>query len=105
MLGSDAVSKQEVDEKTGDAAAKQAAENAARANVDRLSATQGFQRIVAPFEGVVTSRSTNVGALISAGGGSGPERFSGADTRKLRVYVQIPHRYIASLKIGPNTTL
>ncbi|NGY04143.1 efflux RND transporter periplasmic adaptor subunit [Solimonas terrae] len=105
MLGSDAVSKQEVDEKVGDAAAKQAAEAAARANVDRLAATQGFQRIVAPFDGVVTSRSTDVGALISAGGGSGPELFTVADTHKLRVYVQVPQSYIASIRIGQTATM
>lgn len=105
MLGSDAVSKQEVDEKVGAAAAKQAAETAARANVDRLAATQGFQRIVAPFDGVVTSRSTDVGALISAGGGSGPELFTVADTHKLRVYVQVPQTYIANIKVGQTATM
>jgi RND family efflux transporter MFP subunit len=105
MLGSDAVSKQEVDEKLGDYAAKQAAESAARANVERLSATQGFQRIVAPFDGVVTSRSTDVGALISAGGGSGPELFTVADTHKLRVYVQVPQRYVPAIRAGQTATM
>lgn len=105
MLGTDAVSKQEVDEKLGDYAAKQAAENAARANVERLSATQGFQRIVAPFDGVVTSRSTDVGALISAGGGSGPELFTVADTHKLRVYVQVPQRYVPAIRAGQTATM
>ncbi len=105
MLGTDAVSTQEVDEKTGDYAAKQAAVKAARANVERLAATQGFQRIIAPFDGVVTSRSTDVGALISAGGGSGPQLFTVADTQKLRVYVQVPQSFMPSIAVGQSAKL
>ena len=67
MLAKDAVSKQETDEKVGDLAAKSAVSNAARANVDRLQFTQGFTRLIAPFGGTVTSRSTDIGALVSAG--------------------------------------
>lgn len=105
MLGTDAVSQQEVDEKTGDYAAKQAAVNAARANVERLAATQGFQRVVAPFDGIVTARSTDVGALINAGGGSGPELFTVADTHRLRVYVQVPQTYVPLIRIGQSAKL
>ncbi|WP_267879240.1 efflux RND transporter periplasmic adaptor subunit [Methylobacillus glycogenes] len=65
MLGSDSVSRQEVDERTGDYAAKQAILQAAQANLDRIQANKGFTKLVAPFDGVVTARSTDVGALIN----------------------------------------
>jgi RND family efflux transporter MFP subunit len=90
MLKSDSVSQQAVDEKTGDLAAKQAIANAAAANVERLQALEGFKRIVAPFDGVVTSRDTDVGALIDAGGGRGPQLFTVSDIHQLRVYVRVP---------------
>ncbi|WP_028080446.1 efflux RND transporter periplasmic adaptor subunit [Solimonas soli] len=99
MLGSDAVSQQEVDEKTGDAAAKQAAAASARANLERLVATQGFKRVLAPFDGVITARNTDVGALIGTSG-SGTPLFTIADTRTLRVYVQVPQVYMPSIQIG-----
>ncbi|TBR15376.1 MAG: efflux RND transporter periplasmic adaptor subunit [Rugosibacter sp.] len=100
MLGSDAVSRQEVDEKTGDLANKQAMVKAAQANVDRFQAMKGFTRIVAPFDGRVTARSTDVGALINAGSGVGPELFVVSDTRKLRVYVNVPQNYAPGIKPG-----
>jgi RND family efflux transporter MFP subunit len=106
MLGTDAVSTQEVDEKAGDYAAKKAAVIAARAAVDTLAATQGFRRIVAPFDGVVTSRSTDIGALISAGtSNNGPALFTVANTRKLRVYVQVPQSYMPTIKLGGEAEL
>ena len=76
MLSSDSVAKQEVDEKTGDYTAKRALANAAKANVDRIEATKGYARIVAPFDGVVTARNTDVGALINEGStGNGQPLF------------------------------
>ena len=105
MLGSDSVSRQEVDEKTGDFTAKQAIAKAARANVDRIEALKGFTRIVAPFDGMVTARETDVGALINAGSGSGPELFVVSDVRKLRVYVRVPQNYAPSIKPGQVATL
>ncbi|WP_028008343.1 efflux RND transporter periplasmic adaptor subunit [Solimonas flava] len=103
MLGTDAVSKQEVDEKTGDAAVKEAAARSARANLERLVATQGFKRVVAPFDGVVTARNTDLGALITAGAGS--PLFVVADTRRLRLYAQVPQVYVPSIQIGQAATL
>ncbi|HEX7814849.1 efflux RND transporter periplasmic adaptor subunit [Dyella sp.] len=101
MLGSDSVSKQEVDEKTGDLTAKTALANAAKANLDRLQATKAFARIVAPFDGVVTARNTDVGQLINVGGGApGQELFTVSDVRKLRVYVQVPQNYVPAIKQG-----
>jgi len=105
MLGSDSVAQQDVDAKTGDYAAKVALMNAAQANVDRLLATKAFARIVAPFDGVVTARDTDVGALINAGGGSAPELFVVSDTRKLRVYVQVPQSYGPSVRPGSTAVL
>jgi RND family efflux transporter MFP subunit len=105
MLGTNAVSKQEVDEKTGDLAAKQALVKAARANVDRLRATEGFKRIVAPFDGVVTARQTDVGQLIQAGGGTGPELFEMSDVRTLRVYVSVPQNYVPRVPPGTQARL
>lgn len=105
MLGTEAVSAQEVDEKIGDHNAKEAARKAARANVDRLIAMQGFQRVSAPFDGIVTSRSTDIGALIDAGGGTGPELFTIADIRKLRVYVQVPQNYVPQIRVGQTASL
>lgn len=105
MLGSDSVSRQEVDEKTGDLTAKQAMVKAARANVDRIEAMKGFTRIVAPFDGVVTARETDVGALINAGSGSGPELFVVSDVRQLRVYIQVPQNYAPSIRPGTTAEL
>ncbi|HEX7466667.1 MAG TPA: efflux RND transporter periplasmic adaptor subunit [Usitatibacter sp.] len=105
MLGSDSVSRQEADEKTGDAATKEALVNAAQANVDRVQALKGYTRIVAPFDGIVTSRNTDVGALINAGSGTGPELFSVSDVRKLRVYVSVPQSYASIVKVGAKAKL
>ncbi|NKF24168.1 efflux RND transporter periplasmic adaptor subunit [Solimonas marina] len=104
MLGTDAVSKQEVDEKVGDYAAKKAAAQAAQAAVDALAATQGFKRIAAPFDGIVTSRNTDVGQLISSNG-SGTPLFTVSDTHKLRVYVQVPQSYVPDIKVGSEAQL
>ena len=105
MLGSDSVSKQEVDEKTGDFTAKQAMVKAAQANVDRIVAMKGFTRIVAPFDGTVTARETDVGQLINAGAGGGQELFVVSDTKKLRVYVSVPQNYVPSVPPGTKATL
>jgi RND family efflux transporter MFP subunit len=100
MLGSDSVSRQEAEEKAGDFATKQSMVNAAQANVDRFVAMKSFTRIVAPFNGVVTARSTDVGALINAGGGAGQELFVVSDTKTLRVYVSVPQNYVSLIKRG-----
>ena len=105
MLGSDSVAQQDVDQRTADYAAKLAQMKSAQANVDRLVAAKAFARIVAPFEGVVTARDTDVGALINAGGGTGPELFVVSDVHKLRVYVQVPQRYGPSIRPGSQAVL
>jgi len=100
LLDSGAVSPQEVDEKKGDHEAKQAMTKAAQANVDRLLATRDFARILAPFDGTVTARNTDTGALITEGSNNGPALFEISDTRKLRLYVNVPQNYVGSIKPG-----
>jgi len=95
-----AVSQQETDQREGDLAARQAMENEARANVSRLQTLTDFKRIVAPFDGVVTSRSTDVGALIVAGDARATPLFSVADNTRLRLYVSVPQNYAAAIKSG-----
>jgi RND family efflux transporter MFP subunit len=105
MLGSDSVSKQEVDEKAGDLAAKNAQVKAAQANVERFVAQKNFTRILAPFDGIVTARNTDVGALINVGAGNGQELFVVSDVKKLRVYVSVPQTYVPSVPAGTQASL
>ncbi|MGN6519117.1 MAG: efflux RND transporter periplasmic adaptor subunit [Dokdonella sp.] len=105
ILQSNAVSKQDVDEKTGDLAAKRALVASAKANVDRYIALKGFTRIVAPFDGIVTARNTDVGALVNAGSAAGQELFVVSDTRKLRVYVNVPQNFVPDVPPGTRATL
>jgi RND family efflux transporter MFP subunit len=107
LLQKDAVSKQEADEKSGDFAAKRAVTNAAAANVSRLVALQGFSRIIAPFAGVVTSRSTQIGQLVSAGAGTGAAQplLTVSDVSKMRFNVRVPQVYSAELKPGLHAQL
>jgi RND family efflux transporter MFP subunit len=107
LAGDDAVSKQDADEKSGDLAAKTAAVKAAQANVQRLQAMEGFKRITAPFDGVVTERNANIGALVNAGAGSNPGSalFKVSDVHLLRVYVQVPQVYSAEVKDGMKASL
>lgn len=100
LLKSEAVSKQDADQKAGDAAAKNAAAESAAANVARLRELESFKRVVAPFDGVVTVRNTDVGALITAGTSAGNELFHVADIRKLRIYADAPEAYAAEIKAG-----
>ena len=105
LLATGAVSKQDVDEKNGDLAAKQAIVKASQADVERLQALKGFTRIVAPFDGVVTARNTDVGALINVGSSAGQELFVVSDTKKLRVYVSVPQTYVPSIPPGTKATI
>jgi len=108
VLKSGAVAKQDVDEKLGDLRAKQAMVKAAQANVERLVAMKNFTHLVAPFDGVVTARNTDVGALINSGGTSnvaGQELFVVSDTHKLRVYVNVPQNYVPSVPAGTKATI
>jgi RND family efflux transporter MFP subunit len=106
LLKTNSVSKQETDQATGDAAAKKAAVDAAMANVRRLQQLQSFEKVYAPFDGIVTVRNTDVGALIEAGSGSAPrELFHVAAINRLRVYVPVPEVYAGDIKNGGKATL
>lgn len=105
LVSSNFVSQQEIDERTADLANKRAAVNSGQANVDRLEALAGYKRIVAPFDGIVTARNTDVGALINAGASTGPAMFVVSDIKKLRVYVNVPQNYVPSIRIGAKATV
>jgi RND family efflux transporter MFP subunit len=100
LLSTESVSKQDAEEKSGDAAAKKAAADSAAANVARLRDLESFKRVVAPFSGVITARNTDIGALINAGQSTGTELFRIADTRRLRIYVGVPESFAAVTKPG-----
>ncbi len=100
LLTQDAVSKQETDEKQGDLAAKSALANSALANVKRLRAMQGFERVLAPFDGVVTSRGAQIGALVVTGNLNAQPLFTVADVHRMRIYVHVPQTYSAMLHNG-----
>ena len=100
LIASNFVSMQEIDERTADLSNKNASVNSSQANVERLEALAGYKKITVPFDGIVTARNTDVGALINAGGGSGPPMFIISDIKKLRVYVNVPQTYVPMVKIG-----
>ena len=100
LLANQAVSQQDADTRAGQAAASGAQAASAQANVARLEELESFKRIVAPFDGVVTARNTDIGALIAAGQTSGIALFRVADTQKLRVYVDVPEPYAPKTQPG-----
>jgi RND family efflux transporter MFP subunit len=100
------VSRQETDEKLGDLNAKKAMVDSNAANVRRLQDLQGFQRIYAPFDGVIISRNTDIGALIDAGAaGQARELFRLAAIDKLRVFVSVPQMYSQAARPGTPTVV
>ena len=105
LVKKDAVSQQDADEKASDAQSKHAAVLAAQANVQRLMALEDFKRIVAPFDGIVTARETDVGALINAGSGLGPELFKVADVHEMRIYVRVPQAMSGDIDPGQTAEL
>jgi RND family efflux transporter MFP subunit len=105
LLTTQSVSQQDADSRAGDAAAKQAAQKSAGANVARLEELESFKRVLAPFDGVVTQRNTDIGALINAGQSPGAALFRVADTHRLRIYVYVPQPFAASVRPGLTATL
>ncbi|MFM0201764.1 efflux RND transporter periplasmic adaptor subunit [Paraburkholderia fungorum] len=110
LAGTEAVAQEEVDVKVADAAAKQAQVLAAQHDLARYHALEGFKNIVAPFDGVVTSRDTDVGNYVNAAGGdvssrgTADELFSVADIHKMRLFVSVPQDYADMLKQGLEAT-
>jgi RND family efflux transporter MFP subunit len=95
-----AISQQDLDQRAADSSNKQGQVRAAQANLDRLRVLEQYKRIVAPFDGLVTARTTDVGALINAGSGGGPPMFVVSETSLLRVYVNVPQNYVPSIPVG-----
>jgi RND family efflux transporter MFP subunit len=101
LLKTDGVAKQEVDNALGDLAAKRAIVQSAEANVRRLEELKSFQRVFAPFSGVITQRNIDTGTLINAGnGGTSQQLFYLAQTDPLRVYVNVQEAYAPSIHRG-----
>lgn len=107
LLKTDSVAKQEADNALGAYRANQAVVRANEANVHQLQELQSFQKIYAPFDGVITARNTDVGALINAGssGGLSSALFAIAQSDKLRVYVNVPQIYSQSVHPGQQAEL
>ncbi|PYT51390.1 MAG: efflux transporter periplasmic adaptor subunit [Acidobacteria bacterium] len=101
LIKTDGVSKQEVDNATGDFEAKKATVQSSEANVRRLEELESFKHIYAPFSGVITRRNVDTGTLINAGnGGASQQLFFLAQTDPLRVYVSVPETYAPSIHAG-----
>ena len=105
LAGTDAVAKQDVDQRTFTYNADVAQVQSAQANVDRLVAEAGFKRLVAPFDGVVTARDTDIGALINVGATGGADLFVLSETAKLRVYVNVPQNFVPAVTPGTAVTI
>ncbi|MES2308634.1 MAG: efflux RND transporter periplasmic adaptor subunit [Verrucomicrobiota bacterium] len=99
LLKEHAVSQQETDEKVNAATVREADMNAAKADVDRLTALQGYKQILAPFDGVITARNLEVGSLVNADAG-GKELYRLQQIDKLRVFVDVPQTYMRSITQG-----
>jgi RND family efflux transporter MFP subunit len=105
LAGTDAVAKQDIDQRTFTLNANVAQVKAAQANVDRLAAMEGFKRLIAPFDGIVTARETDIGALINVGAAGGAQLFVVSETGKLRVYLNVPQNYVPSVPPGTKATI
>jgi RND family efflux transporter MFP subunit len=106
LLKTNSVSKQETDQAVQDLSARQASVDSTTANVHRLEQLQSFEKVYAPFAGVITSRNTDIGALINAGDGGVPqELFHMAAVNTLRVYVAVPEVDSRAAQTGAKATL
>lgn len=100
LISSGAVSKRDLDQRAADSESRQGLVKSAQANLDRLRVLEKYKRITAPFDGLVTARATDVGALINAGAGGGPALFVISDVTKLRGYINVPQNYVPNIQIG-----
>ncbi|MGE3064780.1 MAG: efflux RND transporter periplasmic adaptor subunit [Hyphomicrobiaceae bacterium] len=105
LMPKGAISKQDLDQRTADANNKQSIVKAMQADLDRMLVLEGYKRIVAPFDGLVTARTTDIGALISAGASGGAALFVVSDVSRLRVYVNVPQNFVPSVRIGAKASL
>jgi RND family efflux transporter MFP subunit len=105
LIASNAVSQQDVDQRAADLASKDAAVHAGEANVERLQVLAGYKKVAAPFDGLVTERNTDVGALISAGSSAGLAMFVVSDVHKLRVMINVPQNYAPQIPLGSRASV
>jgi RND family efflux transporter MFP subunit len=107
LMSTESVSQQDVDNATGNFDMKKTAVDSAKSNVKRLEQLQSFEKIYAPFDGVITARNTDIGALIDSGsaGGTSHELFHIAAVNRLRVYVNVPEVYGPAIKAGLRANL
>src|ERR1700675_393 len=105
LASTDAVAKQDVDTRTFTWNANIAQVKSAQANVDHLAAEEGFKRLTAPFDGIVTARATDIGALINVGAAGGARLYVVSETGKLRVYVNVPQNYVPRVPPGTQATI
>ena len=109
LLNTNAVSQQDVDNAVGTYNANKAIVDASQANVKQLQALQSFEKIYAPFDGVITARNTDIGDLINSGSNTAvkTDLFHIAQPGTLRVYVNVPEEYSRGIKVGmtPDITL
>ena len=100
LVNDDAVSKQEAEQYESDYKAKRFTTSSASANVDRLTQLQSFEGVYAPFDGVITARNTDIGALIDSGSGNPKELFHVASVSRLRIYVSVPEAESSVVRLG-----
>ena len=102
LMSTESVSQQDVDNATGNFDMRRTSVESAKSNVRRLEQLQSFEKIYAPFDGVITARNTDIGALIDSGsaGGTTRELFHIAAVNRLRVYVNVPEVYGPAIKSG-----
>jgi RND family efflux transporter MFP subunit len=102
LLAKNAVSRQEADQATSDYSARQSALSSAQANVRRLQQLQGYEKVYAPFDGVITARNVDIGSLIQAGDSNSPgaELFHMDSIGKLRLFVPVPEVYASTVRNG-----
>jgi len=105
LLATKTVSQQDADTRAANFAAMTTTVKSAEQNVARLRDLESYKRVQAPFDGVVTARNTDVGSLINAGQASGSELFRVADTRRLRIYAQVPESYAGAIRDGAEADL
>jgi RND family efflux transporter MFP subunit len=105
LIESGAVSKQVLDQRSADAENRQGLVKSLQANLERLRVLEKYKRITAPFDGLDTARTTDVGALINAGSSGGPALFVVSDITRLRGYVNVPQNYVPSIKVGTKATI
>lgn len=105
LIKSGSVSQQTLDQRQADFSNRQGLVKSSQANLDRLRVLEKYKQITAPFDGLVTGRTTDVGALINAGSGGGPALFVISDVAKLRAFVNVPQNFVPSIRIGTKAEL